>query len=114
MRLDGLGIGFDDAQNAVDLEAKGLAASLDDDDAAVGMVAVLRRRMAELAARVDDGDDRPAQGDDADAALLGVRHARDRPRRDDLDNVLDVERVVLAGEDEGGSSRSVSEVSWST
>src|ERR1044071_8331363 len=101
MRLDGRGIGFDDAEDAVDCEAEGLAALLDDDDTAVGIVAILRRRMAELAPRVDDGDDRPAQGDDADDALLGVRHARDRPWRDDLDDVLDVERAVLGGGAEG-------------
>ena len=101
MRFDGGRIGLDDAEDAVDLEAEGLAAFLDDDDPPVGMVAVFRGGMAQLLPRVDDGDDRPAQGDDADDALVRVRHARDGARRDDLDDVLDVHGVLLAGKNEG-------------
>ena len=88
-----------DAQHAVDDEADDLALEVDHDDARV--VRVLPRfAMTELAAHVDERDDGPPQRDDPHHGRIGVRDARDRARRDDLDDALDVDRVLLAGHDE--------------
>src|SRR5947209_8203672 len=97
MRLDGGGVYFEHAQDAIDFEAENFAGALDDDDARV--VAAARRRMPKLAADVDDGDHRPAQRDDPDDGWIGIRHLRGIARRDDLDEVLDRNRVLLARDD---------------
>src|SRR3954466_10738890 len=98
MRLDGGGVYFEHAQDAIDFEAEDFAGALDDDDARV--VAAGRGRMPQLPADVDDGDHRPAQRDDPDDRWIGIRHLRGVARRDDLDEVLDRNRVLLAGDDE--------------
>src|SRR2546430_953521 len=59
------------------------------------------RRMVQLGADVDDGDDQAAQGNDAHHVRAGVRHARGGARPDDLHDALDVDGVLLAGQDEG-------------
>ena len=91
--------GLHDAQDAVDDEADDLVLEVDDDDARV-VVSLAGLAMAELAPHVDERDDRAAQGDDPDHGGVGVRDARDGARRDDLDDALDVDRVLLAGDDE--------------
>src|SRR5438874_12957270 len=90
---------LEDAQNSIDFEADGLFLMFDDDDARVLSLAVVT--MSQSRADIEQRDDRAAQRDDADDRGVGVRYTRDRTRLHDLDHPVAVERVMLAGDDEG-------------
>ena len=97
MRLDRAGVDLYDALYTVDQKADGVRVILDDDDARFG-AGRRCRRVTHPAARIDEHHDRAAKRENSDDRRIGVGNARNRPRRNDLDDPIDVDRILLSGD----------------